>query len=181
MTRIVYAMSRDKRVPGWQFLHRINDGLKTPIYATVCVGVLFLILLLVFGRSANALNTIGLTSSVLPPIMYGGPVLIALFRRNRLPKSSAWSLGRWEAPVNIAAAVFILLELFTLRDSSLKQGWIYLGVAIAVGVAYLIVRRITQGPLTAPGATAYSPDDAVAARHSSPSTQEPSFEPWEQE
>jgi len=37
--------------------------------------------------------------------------------------------------------------LFTLRDSSLKTGWLYVLVAFGIGAAYLIIRRVTRGPL----------------------------------
>jgi hypothetical protein len=117
------------------------------LFAVITVGVLDLILLVAFGRSATALNTIVGVTSVLPPIMYGGPCIAALFRRNRLPESADWSLGRAENWVVVASVVWILLELFTLRDSSLKLGWLYVVIVLGIGALYLIVRRITRGPL----------------------------------
>jgi amino acid transporter len=146
-TRIAYSMARDERIPGWRLLRQVNGRLNTPLFAVITVGVLDLILLVAFGRSTTALNTIVGVTSVLPPIMYGGPCIAALFRRNRLPKSADWSLGRAENWVVVASVVWILLELFTLRDSSLKLGWLYVLVAFGIGALYLIVRRITRGPL----------------------------------
>lgn len=150
-TRIVYAMARDQRMPGARWLGRINGRLGTPLFAVIAVGVLDLVLLVAFGRTASALNTIVGITAVLPPIMYGGPCVAALFRRNRLPKSADWSLGRAENWVVVASVIWIALELFTLRDSSLKLGWLYVLVAFGIGGAYLVIRRLTRGPLPALG------------------------------
>jgi amino acid transporter len=148
-TRIVFAMARDERLPGWKLMKRVSTKLATPVFAVVAVGSLDLVLALTFGRSADALNAIVAATSVLPPIMYGGPVIVALFRRNRLPESTAWTLGRADKWVAIGAALFIVFELFILRDASLKTGWIYVGLMFCIGGAYLIIRRVTRGPLEA--------------------------------
>ena len=129
----------------------------------IAVGVLDLILLVAFGRTATALNTIVGVTAVLPPIMYGGPCVAALFRLNRLPKATDWSLGRAENWVVVASVIWIALELFTLRDSSLKTGWVYVLVAFGIGAAYLIVRRITRGPLPELG-TPFGPSGDVGAQ-----------------
>jgi amino acid transporter len=148
-TRIVFAMARDERLPGWKLLNKVNATLATPVFAVVAVGALDLLLVFTFGRSADALNAIVAATSVLPPIMYGGPVFVALFRRHRLPESTAWTLGRADKWVAIAAALFIVFELFILRDASLKTGWIYVGLMFCIGGLYLIIRRVTRGPLEA--------------------------------
>jgi amino acid transporter len=146
-TRIVYAMARDERLPGWKLLSRVNSKLSTPVFAVLAVGALDLVLAFTFGRSSDALNAIVGATSVLPPIMYGGPVIVALFRRNRLPESTAWSLGRWELSVTVAAAIFIVFEFFVLRDASLRNGWIYVAIMFGIGGAYLLIRRVMRGPL----------------------------------
>jgi amino acid transporter len=146
-TRIVYAMSRDERLPGWQLLRKVSPAFGTPFYAVLAVGILDIVLLVLLGRSSNALNIIVTVTSVLPPIMYGGPCVAALFYRNRLPKTAAWSLGRWELLVVVGAVLYILLEFFVLRDSSLKTGWLYVSGGFAFGLGYLFVRRLMRGPL----------------------------------
>ena len=150
-TRIVYAMARDERMPGWRWLRQVNGRLSTPLFAVITVGVIDLVLLVAFGRTPSALNTIVGATAVLPPLMYGGPCVIALFRRNRLPESADWSLGRAENWVVAGSVVWIVVELFTLRDSSLKLGWLYTLIAFGIGASYLVVRRITRGPLPALG------------------------------
>ena len=162
-TRIVFAMARDERMPGSRWLSRIHSRLNTPLFAVIAVGVLDLILLVAFGRTPTALNTIVGVTAVLPPIMYGGPCVAALFRLNRLPKAADWSLGRAENWVIVASVIWIALELFTLRDSSLKLGWLYVLVAFGIGAAYLIVRRLTRGPLPELG-TPFGPSGDVAAQ-----------------
>jgi amino acid transporter len=146
-TRIVYAMSRDERLPGWQLLRKVSPTFHTPFSAVIAVGLVDLVLLGVFGRSADSLNTIVTVTSVLPPIMYGGPCVVALFRRHRLQESKAWSLGRFELLVVTCAVLYTALEFFVLRDSSLATGWLYVLAAFAVGGIYLVIRRVSRGPL----------------------------------
>jgi amino acid transporter len=146
-TRIVFAMARDDRMPASRRLSRIHPRLNTPLTAVITVGILDLILLAAFGRTPTALNTIVGITAVLPPIMYGGPCVAALFRLKRLPNATDWSLGRAENWIIPASVTWIALELFSLRDSSLKLGWQYVLAAFGIGAAYLIVRRLTRGPL----------------------------------
>jgi amino acid transporter len=171
-TRIVYAMARDERMPGSRWLSQINSRLSTPLFAVIAVGVLDLVLLVAFGRTPTALNTIVGVTAVLPPIMYGGPCVAALFRRNRLPESTDWSLGRAENWVVVASVIWIALELFTLRDSSLKLGWLYVLVAFGIGASYLIIRRITRGPLPELG-TPFGPSADVDAQTRTQPTEPP--------
>ena len=170
-TRIVYAMARDERMPGWRWLRQVNGRLSTPLYAVITVGVIDLVLLVAFGRTPSALNTIVGATAVLPPLMYGGPCVIALFRRNRLPESADWSLGRAENWVVAGSVVWIAVELFTLRDSSLKLGWLYTLIAFGIGASYLVVRRLTRGPLAELGAESPPPtgaDGQVSAHYDEP-------------
>jgi amino acid transporter len=170
-TRIVYAMARDERMPGWRWLRQVNGRLNTPLFAVIAVGVIDLILLVAFGRTPSALNTIVGATAVLPPIMYGGPCVVALFRRNRLPESADWSLGRAENWVVAGSVVWIVVELFTLRDSSLKLGWLYALVAFGIGASYLVVHRLTRGPLTELGSAAApltGADGQISAHYDEP-------------
>lgn len=64
-TRLVWAMSRDERFPGWKYLHRVHPNLHTPFNATVFIAIVGEIILAgsparpmrfraVFGRHAVA-------------------------------------------------------------------------------------------------------------------------------
>jgi amino acid transporter len=161
-TRIVYAMSRDERLPGWQLLRKVSPRYGTPFSAVIAVGIIDLVLLVVFGRNANSLNTIVTVTSVMPPIMYGGPCIVALFRRHRLPETKVWSLGRWEFLITFVAVSYTILEFFVLRDSSLGTGWLYVVVAFAIGIGYLAIRRMSRGPLGELGSDARKSSEVFA-------------------
>jgi amino acid transporter len=161
-TRIVYAMSRDERLPGWQLLRKVSPKYGTPLAAVIAVGFIDLVLLGIFGRNADSLNTIVTVTSVMPPIMYGGPCVVALFRRHRLPETKAWSLGRWELLVTVCAVLYTVLEFFVLRDSSLGTGWLYVAVAFVIGVFYLAIRHVSRGPLGELGSDARKSSDVFA-------------------
>lgn len=146
-TRVVFAMSRDNRLPGSRLWKRVHKTYNTPLWATLAVLVLLEVLLAIFARNTNTLFALIGAASIFPPIVYGFPCLIALFKRHKLPASPSWTLGKWEVPVIIASLVWACLVLFILRDHSLWAGWRYAGAGIAIGLIYLGYLKI-RGRLT---------------------------------
>jgi amino acid transporter len=149
-TRVVFAMSRDNRLPGHALWKRIHPRFNTPLWATVGILVLLEALLAVFARDTNTLFALIGAASIFPPIVYGFPCLIALFRRHKLPENEGWSLGKWELPVIIASLVWACLAILVLRDHSLWGGWRYAGGGTAIGLVYLgylkVKGRLTELP-----------------------------------
>jgi amino acid transporter len=163
-TRVVYSMARDDRLPASRYLSRVHSRLETPLHAILVVGALDLVVLLLFGRTATALNKIVGITTVLPPIMYGGPCVVALLRIRRLPKATVWSLGRFEMTVVVLAVVWIVVELTCLRDHSLLTGWEYAGGAFGIGALYLLWRRFARGPLPSLPGMAVTNQDAEVGK-----------------
>jgi amino acid transporter len=129
---------------------RIHPRFNTPLWATVGILVLLEALLAVFARDTNTLFALIGAASIFPPIVYGFPCLIALFRRHKLPENEGWSLGKWELPVIIASLVWACLAILVLRDHSLWGGWRYAGGGTAIGLVYLgylkVKGRLTELP-----------------------------------
>ncbi|WP_312099861.1 APC family permease, partial [Corynebacterium dentalis] len=54
-TRLVWAMSRDERFPGWQLLRKVNAARGTPLASSLFVFVVTQVILAVFAQSSDAL------------------------------------------------------------------------------------------------------------------------------
>ncbi|MEU3298060.1 amino acid permease [Streptomyces longwoodensis] len=151
-TRLVYAMSRDERFPGWRVLKRIDRRTETPLNATVFMMLIAQVILAVFSRSTDALFQLFSAATLLPAVIYAGTVAMYAARRHSLPPSKGFSLGRYEVPVLALAAVWLVYELLIFRDASFRAPWVYVLVLCGVGGIYLaglIVRRGRAG-LTMP-------------------------------
>lgn len=154
-TRLVWAMSRDKRFPAWQLLSRINPKSDTPLAATVFYFIVTQALLAIFAGSDDALFVLFSAATLLPALIYAGTVLMYALKRKSLPKSRGFGLGRFEIPVLVLAGIWLIYELLIFRDASFAKPWIYVGVMVAIGLVYLGYLLITRGRagLTMPNMT----------------------------
>jgi urea carboxylase system permease len=112
--RVVFGMARDKKLPGASRLARVSSTTGTPIFLTVLIGVIAVVILLVNIRQPQI---IGVISSVTIGFFYlaylgvAAPMLMARFRGDWPPAPdqarSYFSLGRWGYPVTIAAVIYL--------------------------------------------------------------------------
>jgi amino acid transporter len=144
-TRLVWAMSRDERFPGWQLWHRISPTLKTPVNATVFMAVVGQVILALFAKQTDALFALFSAATLLPAIIYAVTVLIYAFQRKNLPPSQGFRLGAWETPVLVVAIVWLAFELAIFRDASFAKPWSYVAIMFAIGVVYLVYLLATRG------------------------------------
>ncbi|WP_371665582.1 amino acid permease [Streptomyces sp. NBC_01241] len=147
-TRLVWAMSRDERFPGWQALRKVNPSRGTPLNATLFIFVVAELILACFSVSTDALFSLFSAATLLPAIIYAGTVLMYIVKRKSLPPTQGFSLGRWEIPVIVVASVWLGYELLIFRDQSFRDPWLYVLVLFALGaayLAYLLVRRGVSG------------------------------------
>jgi urea carboxylase system permease len=102
--RLVFSMSRDRRLPLSNLWSTVHPAVGTPIYAVMATGVLAAIPLLVSQQIA--VLAIGATGLIYLSYFMTNLVLLRA-RRNGWPERSAWfTLGRWAIPVNIAALAY---------------------------------------------------------------------------
>lgn len=151
-TRLVYAIARDQRFPGWRLLGRLDRRTGTPLNAAVFLMLVAQAVLAVFSRSADALFQLFSAGTLLPALIYAGTVAMYAAKRRSLPPSRGFSLGRWETPVLLVAAVWLAYELLIFRDASFRGPWLYVLVLCAIGgiyLAWLLARRGRAG-LTMP-------------------------------
>lgn len=172
-TRLIWAMSRDERFPGWQLLRRVSRTRHTPFAATLAFFALTQTLLAIFSSTDDALFILFSAATLLPAIIYAGTVLLYAVKRRSLPPSRGFTLGKWEIPVIILASVWLVYELLIFRDVSFEQPRLYVAVMVGIGVLYLLylVVRRGRGGLNMPDMTdvdrAFDQDEAavIAAGH----------------
>ncbi|ONK09872.1 amino acid permease [Streptomyces sp. MP131-18] len=144
-TRLVWAMSRDQRFPGWQALRKVHRSRGTPLNSSIFMLVIAQVVLLVFSGSTDALFELFSAATLLPAIIYAGTVIMYIAKRRSLPPSRGFSLGRWEIPVIVVASVWLVYELLLFRDESFRAPWAYVLVLFAIGAVYLAYLLISRG------------------------------------
>ncbi|MER6950166.1 amino acid permease [Nonomuraea sp. NPDC000554] len=143
--RLVWAMSRDERFPGWQALRKISPTFGTPLNATVFMFVVGELILAIFSHRTGALFGLFAAATLLPAIIYTGTVVMYVVKRRSLPPSKGFDLGRWEIPVIVVALVWLVFELLLFRDASFADPWRYVLVMLALGAVYLVYLLVRRG------------------------------------
>lgn len=143
--RLVWAMSRDERFPGWQVLRKVSPRTKTPLNATIVMTLIALVILGLFSTSTDALFKLFGAATLLPAMIYTITVVLYIAKRRTLPASAGFNLGRWELPIIVVAVVWLVFELSLFRDASFRDAWIYVGIMVAVGACYLGYLLVTRG------------------------------------
>jgi amino acid transporter len=138
--RIVFAMSRDERFPGYRLMRRVNERTQTPVPATILIFTVGIILMVALPGAA--LMQLILASAIGGTILYGMTVILYLAVRKRLDRrEGAFEVGRFEVPVAVGALVWVAIVLFVVisPSDSLVPVLITVGLLLAGGVylAYL--------------------------------------------
>ncbi|HEY9521926.1 MAG TPA: amino acid permease [Thermopolyspora sp.] len=142
--RLVWAMSRDERFPGWQMWRRVSPRFGTPMNASYLMLIVGEAILAIFSHRTDALFGLFAAATLLPAIIYTGTVLMYVAKRRTLPPTKGFNLGRWEIPVIIVALVWLVFELALFRDASFADPWRYVLIMMAIGAVYfgyLLIRR----------------------------------------
>jgi amino acid transporter len=141
-SRQVFAMARDKRFPAHGLMRRVNPRTQTPVFATILILVVGVVLMVTLPGEALLQLIIG--STILPALIYGATVILYLAVRKSLErKEGGFSLGRFELPVAVAALIWVgcaLLFLVTPGDASIPV-LIVTGLIVAGGIyfAYMMI------------------------------------------
>lgn len=143
--RLVWAMSRDERFPGWHAWSKISPRFGTPMNATLLMFLIGQLILAIFSNLTDALFGLFAAATLLPAIIYTGTVVMFVIKRKSLPASKGFDLGRWEIPVIVVALVWLVFELLLFRDVSFRDPWIYVGIMVVVGALYLGYLLATRG------------------------------------
>ncbi|MFD4873223.1 amino acid permease [Streptomyces sp. NPDC058420] len=161
-SRMVFAFSRDKALPGSALWRKVSGRTQTPVaavwLAVVAAGLLALPSLhsaTAYG-AVTAINVIGITPA------YAIPVFLRLRAGDRF-QPGPWHLGRWSTPVGWVAVVWVacVTVLFCLPQSSpvtvdsMNYASIALAVVLILASVWWYVARRSYGT---PTAAAYGSD-----------------------
>jgi amino acid transporter len=155
-SRLIWAMARDRRLPGHQVLSQVPRATGGPTWATVLAAVLGALITLVLRTHTSALETLFTASTIMPALLYASTVLLYVFvGRRRRGAEGHFSLGPWEIPVIAGALVWLAYELIVLiGPAEFRDAQYYVLGALGVGLVFYIVQWLTEPKAmrTKPGA-----------------------------
>jgi amino acid transporter len=151
--RVLFAMARDRAVPGWRWLGRVHPDTGSPRVAAVAVGVLgggLLVFNLNFEHVMTALVCVSIVWANLAYLLTTGPLLA-----RRLRGETDSMLGRWGLPVAGLAVVWGLVLVVNIgwpRERLYGPAWyqrfagpLFTAGLLAAGVvAYRFLRPSSQ-------------------------------------
>jgi amino acid transporter len=140
--RVVWAMARDRRLPGHQLLSRVPKPTGGPTWATVLAAVAPAVPLVAVRSNTDALIDLFTAGTLMPAITYTGTVLLfaAVARRLR-PEPGYFHLGRWQRLVVTGALLWLAYELVILLGPEIfraAQGYALIALLLGVIVFGLI-------------------------------------------
>ena len=140
--RLVWAMARDRRLPGHQLLSQIPKATGGPSWATVLAAVAPTVPLIAVRSNTDALIDMFTAGTLMPAITYTGTVLLYAVVGSRLrPEPGYFHLGRWQRLVVTGALVWLAYELIVLLGPDLfraAQGYAFLVVLLGAVVFALM-------------------------------------------
>jgi amino acid transporter len=136
--RLIWSMSRDKRLPGYQLWRQVPRATGGPSWATILAAVLGALITLVLRTHTAALVTLFTASTIMPAILYASTVLLYVFAaRRRRGEHGHFSLGRWEIPVVAGALIWVAYELIVLiGPHQFRDAQYYVLGSLALGVIF---------------------------------------------
>jgi amino acid transporter len=134
--RVVWAMARDRRLPGHQLLSRVPKATGGPSWATVLAAVAPAVPLLVVRSNTDALVDLFTAGTLMPAITYTGTVLLYATVASRLrPEPGSFQLGGWQPLVVTGALVWLAYELIILLGPDLfRAAQRYALIVVLLGV-----------------------------------------------
>jgi amino acid transporter len=144
--RLIWSMSRDKRLPGYQLWRQVPRATGGPAWATILAAVLGALITLVLRTHTSALVTLFTASTIMPALLYASTVVMYIFtaRRHRAI-AGHFSLGRWEIPVIAGALIWLAYELIILiGPSEFRDAQYYVLGALGVGLLVYIGQWILE-------------------------------------
>ena len=144
MGRMWYAFARDDGMPGASLLKRVDARRRIPAWAIVVTCILA-ILITVYAAAYSVVTSI---STITLYLAYVIPIYLNWRNRRRgrgeftTRATAPWSLGRWGAPVNVVAVVWVVIitVVFALPPNELVL-WTMLLVGVLLAAYWRLVAR----------------------------------------
>ena len=149
-SRLIFSMSRDRRLPGHQLLHQVPRATGGPPWATILAAVLSGAIALALRTHTAALTTLFTASTIMPALLYAGTVLlyVATARRRGVGESQGTTprpFGKFELPIVAGAVIWLAYELIILiGPGEFRDAQYYVLGALGVGLVFYIVQLVTE-------------------------------------
>ncbi len=143
-TRLTFALSRDKMLPGSAVLGRVSTTTRTPIASILLVAAAGIgINLLSAGVAANVVSICSVAYYFIYVLTVGGAIYAYLKRKIPGHRAGDFSLGRWFVPVAVVAFIYSAgVIVIALAPHEGHTAAIYLlGAEVAGVLWYLLYLR----------------------------------------
>ena len=158
-TRMCFSLSRDKMLPGWQVLSRVNERTRTPIYSILLVGLVALIVNLL---SAGIIDRVVAIVAVTYYGTYVFTMVATLIgaRKGTIPDADAryFNLGRWLQPlawVGIGWSIIVMCYMTIPAVNNVAGEYTIYFEIIGVLWFFLYLRRRLRNGEAGPPLTAH--------------------------
>jgi amino acid transporter len=116
--RLIYSLSRDNMFPASKFFGKVGENTRTPVPALVLTTVIYIVVMVFAAAEGNAyVDLIGATP-VFASIVYLMVVVAYAARRNTIPKSKAFDMGRW---AKLLIGLSLIWEIALILDFTLPS------------------------------------------------------------
>jgi amino acid transporter len=116
--RLIYSLSRDNMFPASKFFARVDAKTRTPVAALALTTIIYIAVMVFAAEEGNAyVDLIGATP-IFASFVYLMIVAAYWARRDRIPKSPAFDLGRWAIPLIVIALAW---EIAIILDFTLPR------------------------------------------------------------
>jgi amino acid transporter len=149
-TRLTFALSRDKMLPGSTLLGRVNPVTRTPIASIAGVAVVGIAInLLSAGIAANVVSICSVAYYFVYALTVGGALYAHAKQRIPAHRPGDFSLGRWFPAVAITALLYAAgVIVIALAPEEGHAAAVYLAGAEVVGLLWYLLylrRRLVNG------------------------------------
>src|SRR5581483_3357140 len=146
-SRLIFAMSRDRRFPGHQLWARVPASTRTPAFSALLSALVSAAILGVLYNNSTALVNLFTASTLMPAILYMATVLLYVLTAHRFPTERGYfHLGAWEWPVILGSLVWLTYELIILIvPHDFRTAQLYARGALCVGVV-VSLRMLAREP-----------------------------------
>jgi amino acid transporter len=143
-TRLTFALSRDKMLPGSELLGRVNATTRTPIASILLVAAVGIgINLLSAGIAANVVSICSVAYYFIYALTVGGAIYA--YRKDRIPghRPNDFSLGRWFVPVAVIAFAYaaVVIVIALAPHEGHTAAMYLLGAEVVGALWYLLYLR----------------------------------------
>ncbi|MFD4942379.1 APC family permease [Streptomyces sp. NPDC058239] len=163
--RLAFAMARDNNLPAGTHLARVSPRFRTPVLATVLIGFVAILILVVNIKQPQIFSVVTSIAIVMIYVAYllvTTPMLVQRLRGTWTPAAGRFSMGRMGLPVNIAAVLWgiamtvnLLWPRASVYNATGTQHWylrwggvLFVGVVAVGGFTYYwFVQRKRTGVL----------------------------------